>query len=175
MCLYCPVLWLDVKWCDSHSGASSSLQYRRLCSPPGSSVHGTLQEDTGVGCIPFSRGSSRPRDWTWVSGIEDGVFVPEPRGRPTMVSADSEEELDFSISCCVWACQSLSCVQLFAPPCSIASVHGILQARLLEWVAISIKNPIEGRDVNGPLIVLYWVPEGTRQKNTQKGRNTCTA
>ena len=34
----------------------------------------------------------------------------------------------------------LSCVQLFATPCIVAhqapSVHGILQVRILEWVAI---------------------------------------
>ena len=32
-------------------------------------------------------------------------------------------------------CESLSCVQLCSPP--VSSVHGILQARILEWVAIS--------------------------------------
>ena len=37
-----------------------------------------------------------------------------------------------------WKCQSLSHVQHFATPCSHSgsSVHGILQARILEWVAI---------------------------------------
>ena len=45
---------------------------------------------------------------------------------------------------CVCACvhaQSLGCIQLFCDPvdCSLPgfSVHGILQARILEWVAIS--------------------------------------
>ena len=40
------------------------------CGPPGSSVHGLLQ--AGIlewVAIPFSRGSSRPRDWTRVSCI----------------------------------------------------------------------------------------------------------
>ena len=38
------------------------------CSPPGSSVHGILQARI-LECvtISYSRGSSRPRDWTWVS------------------------------------------------------------------------------------------------------------
>ena len=38
------------------------------CSPPGSSVHGILQAEL-LECvaIPFSRGSSWLRDWTWVS------------------------------------------------------------------------------------------------------------
>ena len=40
------------------------------CSPPGSSVHGLLQARILEWlAIPFSRGSSRPRDWTWVSCI----------------------------------------------------------------------------------------------------------
>ena len=40
------------------------------CSPPGSSVHGLLQERTLEWvAIPFSRGSSQPGDRTWVSCI----------------------------------------------------------------------------------------------------------
>jgi len=38
------------------------------CSPPGSSVHGILQERILEWvAIPFSRGSSQPRDGTQVS------------------------------------------------------------------------------------------------------------
>ena len=45
------------------------------CSPPGSSAHGILQARI-MECvaIPFSRGCSRPRDWTWVSWIAGGFF-----------------------------------------------------------------------------------------------------
>ena len=40
------------------------------CSPSGPSVHGILQERILQWvAIPFSRGSSWPRDWTWVSSI----------------------------------------------------------------------------------------------------------
>ena len=40
------------------------------CSPPGSSVHGILQARIlGWVSVPFSRGSSRPMDQTWVSCI----------------------------------------------------------------------------------------------------------
>ena len=46
------------------------------CSPPGSSVHGISQarilEWVGVS---FSRESSRPRDWTWISCIAGGFFT----------------------------------------------------------------------------------------------------
>ena len=42
------------------------------CSPPGSSVHGILQARILEWVtIPFSRGSSQPRDWTQVSFIAD--------------------------------------------------------------------------------------------------------
>ena len=46
------------------------------CSPPGSSVHGILQ--AGIlewVAIPFSRISSRPRDWTQVSWITSRFFT----------------------------------------------------------------------------------------------------
>ena len=46
------------------------------CSPPGSSVHGILQARIlQWGAIPFSRGSSRPRDQTQVSCIADRRFT----------------------------------------------------------------------------------------------------
>ena len=46
------------------------------CSPPGSSVHGILQAGILEWVVmPFSRGSSWPRDWTWVSCIA-GRFFP---------------------------------------------------------------------------------------------------
>ena len=51
-------------------------------SPPGSSVHGTLQERILERVsIPFSRGSFQPRDQTLVSCIA-GRFLPsEPKGK----------------------------------------------------------------------------------------------
>ena len=46
------------------------------CSPPGSSVHGILQERILEWvAIPFSRGSSWPRDQTWVSCIAGRFFT----------------------------------------------------------------------------------------------------
>ena len=44
------------------------------CSPPGSSVHGILQARILV-AISYSRGSSRPRNWTWVSHIAGRFFT----------------------------------------------------------------------------------------------------
>ena len=46
------------------------------CSPPGSCVHGILQERILEWvAIPFSRGSSQPRDWTPVSCIAGRFFT----------------------------------------------------------------------------------------------------
>ena len=46
------------------------------CSPPGSYVHGILQAIILEWvAIPFSRESSWPRNWTWVSWIAGGRFL----------------------------------------------------------------------------------------------------
>ena len=46
------------------------------CSPPGSSVHGILQTRILEWIvISSSRGSSRTRDWTWVSWISGRFFT----------------------------------------------------------------------------------------------------
>ena len=46
------------------------------CSPPSSSVRGILQARILEWVsIPFSRGSSRPRDWIWVSQITGRFFT----------------------------------------------------------------------------------------------------
>ena len=56
------------------------------CSPPGPSVHGSLQARTLEWvAILSSRGSSRPRDWTCVACIfctAGGFFTTEPPGKP---------------------------------------------------------------------------------------------
>ena len=46
------------------------------CSPPGSSVHGTLQARILAWvAMRSSRASSRPRDWTWVSCTAGKLFT----------------------------------------------------------------------------------------------------
>ena len=58
--------WLT-SMCVSHSVVSDSLQPHGL-QLTGPSVHGTLQARTPEWvAIPFSRGSSQPREWNWVS------------------------------------------------------------------------------------------------------------
>ena len=97
------------------------------CSPPGSSVHGILQ--TRVMCwvtIPFSGGSSLPRDQTWVCSIAGGFF-----------SVSASWKALYAVCVCAKSLQL--CPTLCDPmDCSLpgSSVHVILQARILELVAM---------------------------------------
>ena len=57
------------KWSEGHSVMS-------LCDPMDYTVHGNLQARILEWvAVPFSRGSSRPRDWTQVSLIDGGFFT----------------------------------------------------------------------------------------------------
>ena len=56
------------------------------CSPPDSSVHGISQgRILEWVAIPFSRGSSRPKDRTWISCISCGFFTADPLGKPLVM------------------------------------------------------------------------------------------
>ena len=135
------------------------------CSPPGSSVHGVFQARIlGWVAISSSRGSSQLRDQTHVSCVScigGRFFTTVPPGKPRALmflsclkylpknmwlSADGDRAN--KIQKCYYArCNSVqfsSVAQLCptlrdpmnsGPPGS--SVHGILQARILEGAAIS--------------------------------------
>ena len=100
-------------------------------SPPGSSVHGILQARILEWiAILFFRGSSQPRDGTCVSCIASRFFtiwaIREAQMLYTSPLSDSEVTQS-----CLTLCDPMDC----SPPAS--SGHGILQARILEQVAIS--------------------------------------
>ena len=60
----------------SHSVVSDSLRPHRLFSWPGSSIHGIFQARVLEWvAISFSRGSSSPRERTWVSHIAGRLFT----------------------------------------------------------------------------------------------------
>ena len=62
------------------------------CSPPGFSVHGILQARIPEWvAIPFSRGSSWLRDWTWVSCIAGRFFTSELPKNPVKKRVGKEE------------------------------------------------------------------------------------
>ena len=122
-----------------HLVVSDSLWPHELL--PGSSVHGIPQARILEWvAIPFSRGSSQPRDWTWVSLIAGRFFT---------IWATREAPIFICVCMCVCVCvcvcnvctcacvhaQSLSHVQLFGTPLG-SSFHGIFQVRIQEWVAI---------------------------------------
>ena len=99
-------------------------------SPPGSSVHGIPGKDTGVDCVAFSRGSSQPRDQTqvsYVSCISRQVLYHEGHLRSRVGFFCRQAKL-------------LQSYRTLCDPtdCSLpgSSVHGILQVRILEWVAV---------------------------------------
>ena len=53
------------------------------CSPPDSSVHGILQARILAWvAVPFSRGSSQPRDWTGSPALQADSLLSEPPGKP---------------------------------------------------------------------------------------------
>ena len=61
--------------CVSRLVMSNSLQPHGLYSPPGSSVHGISQAGILEVAISYSRGSSQPKDQTWVSHIAGRLFI----------------------------------------------------------------------------------------------------
>ena len=106
-----------------------------LCTyAPGSFVPGILRARIAEWVtIPSSRRSSRPRDWTHISCgscIAVGFFTTEPPGKPS-INNESESEVAQS---CPTLCNPMDC------NLPRSSIHGIFQARVLEWVSIKTRN-----------------------------------
>ena len=98
------------------------------CSLPNSSVHRILQARIlEWSAMPSSRGSSKPRDRTGVSYIScigrRVLYHSCHLGSPKNGCAHAQSRQPF--------CDPMDC----SPPGS--SIHGIFQARILEWVAYS--------------------------------------
>ena len=121
VCLYmCVYIW---KW-KSRWFVSDSLR------PHG--LYGILQATIlEWAAFPFSRGSSPPRDWTQVSALRADSLRAEPTGKPVYICAAAAAK---SLQSCPTLCDPID----GSPPGS--PVPGILQARTLEWVAISFSN-----------------------------------
>ena len=102
------------------------------CSSPGSSVQGILQGRI-LEWVANSSGSSQPRDQTCVSVVSciGKCVLYRSHHLETPTRSESESEV------------AQSCLTLWDPmDCSLPgfSVHGILQASVLEWVAISFSR-----------------------------------
>ena len=114
------------------------------CSLSGSSIHGILDKNTGVGCHFLLQGIFLTQElnlgllhcrkilYDWAMRKAHLLSPPHSCWQP-----------------CFWLhggmrAHSLSCVWLFCDPtgCSPqgSSLHGVLQARKLEWVAVSFSR-----------------------------------
>ena len=132
-------------WCDHPSVFKEhcccylvTIPYPTLCNPMDCSLSGSsLQEIFQAGILEWlplhlSRGSSQLMDQTWISCLAIGFFflffffsstsllLPTHLPPPSCTHAQS--------------CNPMDC----SPPGS--SVHGLFQARILEWVAISFSQ-----------------------------------
>ena len=95
--------------------------------------------------ISFSRGSSQPRDRTRVSHIVGRRFTVWATRKALKLAEPSSSEYKKGEAWVAAAAAKLlqSCLTLCGPiDCSLpgSPVPGILQARTLEWVAISFSN-----------------------------------
>ena len=114
-------------------------------------VHGILQATILEWvAFPFSRGSSQPRDQTQVSQIAGGFFTSWATTEALYVLT-SHFILKSSVGVAVSLWQGIRALEpdsVCAQSCPThfslmnSSVHGILQARILEWVATSSSRGI---------------------------------
>ena len=106
------------------------------CSPPGF-FYGILQARILEWvAIHFSRGSSRPRDTTLFSRITDSL-PPEPPGKLQTtiqrIKSDTIQLAGAAVKSLQW--YPTLCNPIDSSPPGFP-IPGILQARILEWVAI---------------------------------------
>ena len=119
---YIFILWIQKSASVSHSVVSGSLRL------PGIFQARILEWVA----IPFSRGSSQPRDWTQVSCIAGRFFT---------IWATREALYAFRK---VKVKVVQSCPTLWGP--MDYTVHEILQARILEWVAFPFSRTFQPRE-----------------------------
>ena len=103
-------------------------------SPPGSSVHGILQARI-LEWVAISRGSSLSKNWNRVSCIAGRWFTNWAMREALIFSAAATAKL---LQWCLTLWDTIDGSPLGS------SVPGILQARILEWVAISFSYFLRG-------------------------------
>ena len=114
-------------------------------SPPGSSVPEVLQARILEWvAISFSRGSSQPRDQTWVSCTAGQLFTLWATREAYGINLNPSNSLSHMLPLRV--CSPVSSSLWPYVTCD-SSVHGILQARIMDWVAMpSSKGSSQLRD-----------------------------
>ena len=109
-----------------------TLSHPMDCSPPGSSIRGIFQARVlEWGAIAFSRESSPHRDQICLLNWQADSLPLSHLGSPKKWYAAAAAK---SLQLCLTLCNPID----RSPHGS--SVPGILQARILEWVAISFSN-----------------------------------
>ena len=112
-------------WCVLVTQSCPTLCNPMDCNLPGSSVHEILQARILEWIAnSFYRGSSWPRDQTWVSCMQADALPSELIGKHKVKVTQL----------CLTLCDPMNC----SPPGS--SIHGILQAGILEWDAIAFSR-----------------------------------
>ena len=153
---------------------------------PGSSVHGILQvRRLEWVAISFSKRSYQPRDWAQASYIVGEFLTTEPLGKPLLHVKSSVQILGVQVDTTentknkkqeqllliiVLVAQSFPALWSYDYSLPVSSVHGILQARILEWIAIPFsrwsswsRNQIQVSCVAGRFftiwatVLIYWL------------------
>ena len=125
------------------------------CSPPGSSLHGISQARIQEWvAIFFSRGSSPPRDGTWVSSTAGRFFTNWATSKPGLGSPRNHRYQFSSV-------QSLSHVWLFATPwiaAHQASLSITISQRSLKLTSIESVMPSSHLILCHPLLLPQITP-----------------
>ena len=126
--------WLIQEYKLMYAQSCPTLSSPIDCSSPGPSVHGISQTRLLERiAISSFRGSSWPKDWNCISHIScmaGGFFTDKPPGKPWF----RDEWVSEVTQLCPTLCDPMDC----SLPGS--SIHGIFQARVLEWLAISFSR-----------------------------------
>ena len=152
-----------------------------FCDPIDNTVHGILQARILEWvAVPFFGGSSQLRDWTQVSRIAGGFFTSwatkgfphRSVGKESAYNTEAAAATAKSLQSCPTLCDPIDGSPRGSP------IPGILQARILEWVAISFSNigdpgsiPEKGRStgegIGYPLqyswasLVVWWISKAS--------------
>ena len=100
------------------------------CSPPGSSVRGILQARILEWvAIPFSRGFSWHRDWTWVSCIAGRVFT-------IWVTKEAPK---YPLIFCYWSIVANQCCVSFYMQWNESAIHLHIYSPF--WISFPFRSP----------------------------------
>ena len=132
------------------------------CSSPGSFVHeDSPGKNIGVGCRALLQGIFLTQGSNLCFLHYRGTLYHSATGEAQIEQhfLENHQEYEFSdyeLNMCWWCLVAKSRPTLFVTPCTVnppgSSLHGISQARILEWVAISFsRGSSQPRDQTCPV------------------------